>query len=349
MKKILIFGAGSIGNHMAYAANKIGLKIFITDINLKALLRMKEKIYPQRYKKWNSKIKLVLYKDVFSLTEKFDLIVLGTPPATHIDLYIICKKFLKFKKILIEKPLIPFNDNRVKIFNGADSKMIFCGYNHSISKSFIFFINEIYKIRNEIKEILVEWKEGWKGILQAHFWLKNEFQSYLGNYKLGGGATQEHSHGIHLLVCILTKLNFSDLKSSKKIIEFKILNKIKYDFISIFTINRKNLFIKYETDLLTYPATKKIVIHTKKSQYTWHHNFKKNYDSVLINTDHKKQPIVKLFHKDRSTEFEKELKHIISIRNKSEYNQSYLNLTYAIEVVKIMKQILTKNERKQNI
>ena len=57
MKNILIFGAGSIGNHMTYASIKLGHKVYITDKNFAALERMKKKIYPKRYGKWNKNTK----------------------------------------------------------------------------------------------------------------------------------------------------------------------------------------------------------------------------------------------------------------------------------------------------
>ena len=41
MKNILIFGAGSIGNHMSFAATKLGFKVYITDINPLARRKMK--------------------------------------------------------------------------------------------------------------------------------------------------------------------------------------------------------------------------------------------------------------------------------------------------------------------
>ena len=42
MNKILIFGAGSIGNHMAFAARKLKIDVYLTDINPLALKRMKK-------------------------------------------------------------------------------------------------------------------------------------------------------------------------------------------------------------------------------------------------------------------------------------------------------------------
>ena len=65
MSKILIFGAGSIGNHMAYASRQLKHDVSITDINPLALKRMKNIIYPKRYKRWDKLIKLLDYSKVF--------------------------------------------------------------------------------------------------------------------------------------------------------------------------------------------------------------------------------------------------------------------------------------------
>ena len=92
MKKVLIFGSGSIGNHMAFACRKIGLEVYITDASKKALKRMKDKIYPSRYGFWDNKIKQINLNDCDKLKEKFDLIIIGTPPHTHLKVYNYCKK-----------------------------------------------------------------------------------------------------------------------------------------------------------------------------------------------------------------------------------------------------------------
>jgi len=51
--KIKIVGAGSAGNHMAYAFTtfKETTKIVLSDINAKALKRSKKEIFLKRYKK----------------------------------------------------------------------------------------------------------------------------------------------------------------------------------------------------------------------------------------------------------------------------------------------------------
>ena len=54
-KKILIIGAGSIGNHMTNACLKSGYEVFITDKSDKALTFMKKNLFPKRYGYWDKK------------------------------------------------------------------------------------------------------------------------------------------------------------------------------------------------------------------------------------------------------------------------------------------------------
>ena len=56
---ILIFGAGSIGNHLANASKRLNWSVTILDIDPKALQRTKGEIYPQRYGSWDESIKLI--------------------------------------------------------------------------------------------------------------------------------------------------------------------------------------------------------------------------------------------------------------------------------------------------
>ena len=54
--KAKIFGAGSIGNHLAQAARRVGWDVMVVDPDREALRRMKEDIYPARYGKWDDSI-----------------------------------------------------------------------------------------------------------------------------------------------------------------------------------------------------------------------------------------------------------------------------------------------------
>ena len=313
MKKVLIFGSGSIGNHMAFACRKIGLEVYITDASKKALKRMKDKIYPSRYGFWDNKIKQINLNDCDKLKEKFDLIIIGTPPHTHLKVYNYCKKKIKYKRILIEKPIANFREkNLIRFKKNSESDLVFCGYNHSISPSINFFINKILK-NKQINKIEVNWRESWNGILNAHFWLKNQFDSYLGDYSKGGGSLQEHSHGLHLLLLILKKkkIDLNKIKVNSSSI-FNTFGGKKYDiFTNIFGYYKK-IYFSYNTDLFTFPAEKKVLVTCSNKKYEWICNFKNGEDKIKIFMDNK---IIysKKFKKTRSSEFENEIKHIIRI------------------------------------
>jgi hypothetical protein len=339
MKNILIFGAGSIGNHMSKAASDLSCNIFVTDICKKALIRMKKSIYPSRYGKWNKKINLIMYHKVFKLNFFFDLIIIGTPPHTHLNLFLNCKKKLKFKKILIEKPLTTYNNKSLKILERYSKNIfIFCGYNHSVSQSFQYLIKLIKENKKKIRQIEITWREGFKGILSAHPWLKNEFESYLGNYKIGGGALQEHSHGIHILVIILKILKIKINKLKNKIIIFKKKNNIAYDRYSTFSLDINKIFIKYETDFFTNPANKEVKLIVDNKTVKWSCSIKKNFDVLKIYNHSLNVSNTLNFRKTRSSEFKNELKHIFLIKNKSQYIKSPLYYKNAVEVLKLVKQ-----------
>lgn len=341
MNTILIFGAGSIGNHMAFAARKLKSDVYLTDINPLALKRMKKEIYPNRYKNWDKKIRFIDFKKVFNQKINFDLIIVGTPPNTHIKLFKKCFKKLIFKKILIEKPLCVYNENNFKDLNKLlKKKMIFCGYNHSISNAYHYFSNLIDKKFKNIEYLDVNWNEGWQGILKAHFWIKNEFQSYLGNIKDGGGALHEHSHGLHLFQLILDKFKLK-IKNFKKnvIINFKKKGEKKYDNYTHMTLSKPNQILKYTTDLISYPAEKKILIKKGCYKATLEFNHKYNTDNVSFFKNNKLLTS-KNFKKTRSSEFEGELKHILKIQNVKKFSNSNINVITGIKTIKLIKSIL---------
>lgn len=343
MKKILIFGAGSIGNHMANAALKIKSKVYITDVKFSALKRMKKHIFPSRYGRWNNSIEIINYKEVFFNKNNFDLVIIGTPPNTHLKLFKEVKEKIKFNKILIEKPISHYVDkqvNKILSSHNKKNKNIYCGYNHSVNKSFKYFYNKACLNIKKINFIDVEWKENFKGILGAHPWLKNEFDSYLGSIFEGGGSLQEHSHGLHLLTIILKlkKIKLNDLKFNSNVI-FKKNKKKKYDCFCNIVNMSKNLFIKYETDLLTWPAQKKVKISGDNYKLTWQCNYKKNIDRVVEEIKGKEKNVY--FSKSRSQEFENELQHILNTST-VQYKNSFLNLENALNVKNFFTKILNE-------
>ena len=341
MSKILIFGCGSIGAHMANASIKLGHRVYITDINTKKMEYFRNFFFISRYKYFSPNIYLINHNEVFSLKEKFDLVIIGTPPSTHINILQNIIKNINYKKILIEKPITTIFDKKIKFLNIKKyNRDIYCGYNHSISKSFNYFLQKIKNIK-KISVIDVSWKEGWTNILKAHPWLKNEFESYLGNIKVGGGALHEHSHGLHILIIILNFLKIKLNKKNSNNILFKINKNVKYDLYSSFVDKVKDTFIKYETDLITNPAKKQIYIKYKTGEIKLIFGYKSNYDCVLIKN--KKKVITKFFKKTRSSEFENEIKHVISSKSS---NKSNLNPIMAIRTLNIIKKLIMRNNER---
>ena len=73
----------------------------------------------------------------------------------------------------------------------------------------------------------------------------------------------------------------------------------------------------------------------------WIHNYTKSSDAVIIYEKFKHK--IKLFKKNRETEFISELKDIEKTNNKNKYKNSKLNVSNALEVMNIIKKVI-KNE-----
>ena len=199
---------------------------------------------------------------------------------------------------MIEKPLSTHKTNLdYKILHLiSKKKKIFVGYNHSVSEAFSYYKKLIIKIKTkDILLIDVNWREGWKGILNAHFWNKNEFSTYLGNLNKGGGSIHEHSHGIHLIICLSKILRFKLPSKIFKFINHKVKNKnIYYDNYSKLNWETDYFPINYTTDLISDPADKSLVIFTKSKKFELIFNFKKKFD--LVKETNLKSGSIKLKH-----------------------------------------------------
>src|SRR5207253_336427 len=84
MPAIKIHGAGSIGNHLANAARRLGWDVTLCDVDERALERTRQEIYPARYGAWDEAIQL--YPSAAAPRGGFDVIAIGTPPQFHLPL-----------------------------------------------------------------------------------------------------------------------------------------------------------------------------------------------------------------------------------------------------------------------
>ena len=101
----------------------------------------------------------------------------------------------------------------------------------------------------------------------------------------------------------------------------------KYDLISSISGYDKKKYFSYKTDLITFPAEKKVAVYGKNIKIIWICNYKINADIVRIY----KNNIInyeKCFKKTRSSEFENEIKQIMKIKSIKQRNKLSLNPYY---------------------
>ena len=171
--------------------------------------------------------------------------------------------------------------------------------------------------------------------------MKNEYDSYLGDYKMGGGALQEHSHGLHLLLIVskILKININQ-KKIKSISMLKSYKKKKYDVMNLINYKTNKVSLFLEINLINNPAIKNLICFSNSRTLEYVVNYKPGFDAIIDIKDNKSK--VKLFKKDRSSDFIDEIQHIFSIKSKPQYQLSPINLKYGIETIKYIKEVFIK-------
>tara|TARA_Y200000002_G_scaffold369189_1_gene363049 strand:- start:2600 stop:3598 length:999 start_codon:yes stop_codon:yes gene_type:complete len=310
IERLIIFGAGSIGNHYAFAAKQLDLKVEVFDIDPRALTRMSEEIYPQRYGSWDKSIKLLKEKPNSFFEE--DLVLIGTPPEYRTE---ILESNLKngAKNFLIEKPFSIPGGNALHLFKKYLSEGVnfYSGYNHTNSEVYERFIEDIYKHNlGPLKSCHVNWRESWDGILNAHFWMDSVYESYLGFSKRGGGAMSEHSHGLNLGISIIEE--FDEIDKLKDAM-FEYDDKKKYDKFYKSKIKGRNTLLTVTQDTISKPTIKEAQLKFKNGNAKI--IFGSNSDRYLIESLSKK--FSENFKKERANDFINNLKIIIEKKSYS--------------------------------
>lgn len=340
--KARVFGAGSIGNHITYALKSINYDVEVVDVDDSALLRMKNQIYPSRYKKWDDSIDLLLEP-----SKNFvDLEVIGTPPDKHAEILLEGINRNRAKAWLVEKPFTfpdPKHVNDLKNnLKGFEDK-VYVGYNHSVAPAFIDLLKEL-KNKKNIKKIYCNWLEHWGGIFNAHPWLSGPKDSYLGFSKRGGGSLMEHSHGLHMLLIVINHLNLKTNKTNFCISKDSSNSYDKYVNI-VFELENgtENLIATYTTDVLTKDISKKIVVETEKEVFSVEFGAS-NGSFDIFQKKSEKQDSNKIYKKNRPDDFKYEVDLLDDILNggSPEFKEN-LSCKWGLEVSKLCSQILTNN------
>lgn len=201
--RVKIYGAGSIGNHLAQASRRMGWEVAVVDVDPAALRRMKDEIYPKRYGAWDPAIELFLSED--QPRGGFDVIFVGTPPDVRMK--VALEALEEQPRLLqLEKPVarpIAGDIEAISDFSKRAGRLEFpvvVGYDYVLgvgARKLEEFVSRHSLGVDDVQVLEVSFREHWKGIFAAHPWLKGPEETYLGYWKRGGGASGEHSHAVH--------------------------------------------------------------------------------------------------------------------------------------------------------
>ncbi len=348
MFSVKIYGAGSIGNHYAYALRRRSWKVKIFDTDQKALIRMKKKIYPNRYGKWDKNINLTNKDD----QNYYDLIIIGTPPDTHLK---IANKVLEKSppKILhIEKPFCTPDLKNLNLFLKKLKKTktkVLGGYNHTLTKNTKFaekLLNK--KIIGKILTITSYNREYWKTIFDAHPWIKGPSDSYLGFTKRGGGSLLEHSHAINIWQHFSNFLKLGKINKVNANLNFVKKNNVNHDDLSILNVTtEKGILGNIIQDVITWPSQKFLRIEGTKGFLEWHTNYKENCDAVILGN--KKYNRIFKFKKKRPDDFEGQVNVITKLLKGKKISNLSISLNETLITSMIISAALKSYKLKKEI
>ena len=338
MKKVKVYGAGSIGNHLAQASRRMGWSVDICDIDEAALKRTKNEIYPSRYGAWDDQISL--YSNENAPVGGFDLIVIGTPPDSHMSL---ARSAVRegAKAVLVEKPLCtPDLNGAQELFNEAREAncLVFVGYDHAISKSALKMSDSLKNQQmGKINTLDVEFREYWGGIFKAHPWLDGPSDSYLGYFQKGGGACGEHSHAINLFQSFAHEANMGKVKEVSSFMDFVNDGILDYDSVCLMNLKTENNTIgRVVQDVITKPTRKWARAQCENGYLEWLCGDKPGFDSVVYGRDDNDVENLDI-QKTRPDDFFQELQHISSILDNNElYNESPIRLERGLETMLVI-------------
>ena len=310
--RVKIIGAGSIGNHLAYAARRAGWDVAVIDQDPQALARMKNDVYPNRYGGWDDKIRL------FTTAEEprggFDLICIGTPPDVRMRIAVQALRE-KPKILQLEKPLCAPSLDGLETFlseyRRQDQTVAVVGYDHAVARSvreLLCLLDE--KIIGEVQTLDVEFREKWDGIFAAHPWLSGPKDCYLGFWQRGGGASGEHSHALHLWRLLALRAGLGDWVNVSTVMSMEHEDETDYDSLSAFLFSTTSGRVgRVIQDVLTSPPRKWARLQGKKGFIEWICNGRPEGDLVRWSAGGG-AVTEKVFPKTRPDDFYEEMMHI---------------------------------------
>lgn len=313
--KVKIVGAGSIGNHHAFACREMGWDVTVVDADPAALERMRTDIYPKRYGAWDEAITLETAD--MQTRGGFDIIYFGTPP--HVRLTLAKESLLEKPKIMqLEKPLCPPTNTAmaelkefIELLEKTPETKVVVGFNHLVAKNTTTVEEAIAEAGfGKLLSLEAGVRSDWSGILGAHPWLSGPKETYLGYWEKGGGAGGEHSHALNLWQHFAHHCGAGRVKEVQALIEYVQDEPAHYDrhfFAHLTTEN--GLVGRVVQDVVTKPKKKWVELQFETGRIEWWNDVTTTLDEVRIVPAKGDARIIQI-EKTRTEEFKREAEHI---------------------------------------
>jgi predicted dehydrogenase len=336
-RRVKIYGAGSIGNHLANASRVLGWAVDLIDTDKAALQRAQSDIYPKRYGKWDDAIRL--FQSGSEPKGGYDLICVGTPPDSHLSLARAAVKEQP-KAILVEKPLCPPDLSGAQELldeSRASGVPVFVGYDHVVGRAAQKAAELLSSgIIGPLLTLDVEFREHWGGIFAAHHWLSGPEDSYLGFWKRGGGASGEHSHAINFWQFLAHSAGVGPVTSVQATLSYVRQGKVEYDDLCLLNLRTETGFAgRVVQDVVTEPPRKWARMQGQRGFIEWHCGHEPGVDLVRYGGPGKESGEIR-FRKTRPDDFIQELSHIDATLGPGTDDQSPLMLTRGLETMMVI-------------
>ena len=335
MTTVKVIGAGSIGNHLAHGCRSKGWDVTIVDLSPEALERTRDTIYPSRYGVWDEAITLATPDEVTG--KVFDIVIVGTPPATHLGVATAELRATPPQLMLIEKPLSHPDNVAIRDFvqlAQESATRVLVGYNQRHKPNTQKFV-EIAKdpALGKLVGLSSHMLESWDGILKAHFWMASEKDSYLAFTDQGGGALLEHSHALNLMLHFAKELGQGNAVKVDATIDWVDHESGRYDRDTKLNVTLDSgLVAEVRQDLHTWPAKKEAVATFENGSVVW--TMGDSSDSVTLVSADGTQKNHWDFPKTRPDDFLGEITHLGDLLEKPEQPSS-LDLEHGLSVMEV--------------
>lgn len=311
MRRIKIYGAGSIGNHLANASRRLGWGVTVCDVSQAALDRMRTSIYPTRYGAWDASI--ALHRNDAAPRGGFDYVFIGTPPEHHLPLAMAALDESP-DAIIVEKPVCPPSlEHAAELSEQArgGSTRLYVGYDHVVGRAAEKAAELMTSgIVGPLTTLDVEFREHWGGIFAAHPWLDGPADSYLGFWERGGGASGEHSHAINLWQHFAHAVGGGRVIDVDARLRYVRDGAARYDDLCLLSLRTEGgVAGRVAQDVVTRPHRKRARLQGHEGAVEWVCNYDAAGDAVVVLQPGKPDELIPL-PKTRPDDFIRELEHI---------------------------------------